>query len=88
MKFSRKTIRIIGTAVMFGMLAAPAIAGKKAKTGDQDGTPDRDRARDGSCQDLIQPINDMVILAGKKAKTGDQDGTPDRDRARDGSCKT
>jgi len=64
------------------------MAGKKAQTGDRDGTPNRDRLKDGSCQDLIQSNNDLLILAGKRAKTGDRDGTPDRDRRRDGSCRS
>ena len=63
-----------------------SMAGKKAQTGDQDGTPDRDQLRDGSCRDLVTPPPVWLFAAGKK--TGDQDGTPDQDldRLKDGSC--
>ena len=76
--------------VLMACLIVPGVglAGKKAQTGDRDGTPDQDRLRDGSCNDLIQPNSTWLLAAGKK--TGDQDGTPDQDRdqdrLRDGSC--
>lgn len=74
--------------VIMACLVAPSntLAGKKAQTGDRDGTPDRERLEDGSCQDLTPQNSNLLIMAGKKARTGDRDGTPDRDRRRDGSC--
>jgi hypothetical protein len=83
----KKIFAGIAFLVMASLLVpGVGLAGKKAQDGDQDGTPDRDRLKDGSCNDLVQPNTTWLFVAGKKAKTGDQDGTPDRDRLKDGSC--
>jgi len=87
MRLSGKIISIVSAAAILGMLAGPVMAGTESKSGDQDGSPDRDRAKDGSCQELIL-ANTLLILAGTESKSGDQDGSPDRDRAKDGSCTT
>lgn len=70
------------------IFSTTGLAGQGAQSGDRDGTPDRDRLRDGSCQDLLQGDDDIFILVSSSQGTGDRDGTPDRDqdRLRDGSC--
>lgn len=77
---------VVFIAMACFILPGASFAGKKAQTGDRDGTPDRERLKDGSCQDLIQPNSSVLLVAGKRAQSGDRDGTPDRKRLKDKSC--
>jgi hypothetical protein len=60
-------------------------ASKRSRSGDRDGTPDRDRRRDGSCQQAIELNEYNQILAADQLRIRDliklilQDGTCQED---------
>ena len=88
-QLTSKIAKTLVMAAALAMLASPAMAqhGKNIGDGTGDGTPDRDRLRDGSCLDLTGGVPGNLLAGHHGNRSGDRDGTPDRDRLKDGSCR-
>ena len=78
-------IMLVAAAVVMMTMPAMAGNGKESQGSNSRGTGDRDRLKDGSCQDAIEHSTDLQVVA-RQSKSGDRVGTPKRDRLKDGSC--
>lgn len=83
----KKLFKGFGLSLMASLIiSGAALAAGGAQTGDQDGTSDQDRGRDGSCLESTPQNDTFLLFVGNGNGTGDRDGTADQDQEKDESC--